>query len=73
MTGSTRKRRRTTLVPVTTLEEVPILDERERAELLASLREAEAEAKAGKSFDYDPKTFKERLIRMYRAGKRRGQ
>jgi hypothetical protein len=70
MTETARKRRRTTMVPVTTLEEVPVLDDDERAELLASLKEAEADIQAGKGIEYDPKTFRERLLRIYRANKR---
>jgi hypothetical protein len=64
------KRRRTTMVPVTTMEEIPVLSARERAELLASLEAAEARVKAGKAIDYDPKTFKDRLIGIHRARKR---
>ena len=70
MTETARKPRRTTMVPVTTLEEVPVLDDDERAELLASLKEAEADIKAGKGIEYDPKAFRERLLRIYRANKR---
>jgi hypothetical protein len=58
--------RRTTMVPVTTMEELPVLDDKERAELLASLTDAEARIKAGESIDYDPATFKSRLIDIYR-------
>ena len=64
------KRRRTTMVPVTTMEEIPVLAEDERAELLASLKEAEAEIKGGKAINYDPKSFKDRLIGIYRRAKR---
>jgi hypothetical protein len=64
------KRRRTTMVPVTTMEEIPVLSDRERAELTASLKAAEARVKAGKAIDYDPKTFKQRLIDIYRGTKR---
>jgi hypothetical protein len=64
------QRRRTTMVPVTTMEEIPVLSERERAELLASLKQAEKRVKAGKAVDYDPKAFKRRLIEIYRSGKR---
>jgi hypothetical protein len=70
MTQSARKRRRTMLVPVTTLEEVPVLDEDEKAQLLASLKEAEAEIKDGKGIEYKPGAFRERLLRIYRASKR---
>jgi hypothetical protein len=65
-----KDKRRTTMVPVTTMEEIPVLSDRERAELTASLKAAEARIKAGKAIDYDPKTFKHRLIDIYRGGKR---
>ena len=58
------------MVPVTTLEEMPILDESEKAELLASLKQAEADIKAGKGVEYDTKTFRDLLVRIYRANKR---
>jgi hypothetical protein len=63
------KRRRTTMVPVTTMEEIPVLSAGERADLLASLEAAEARVKAGKAIDYDSKKFKDRLIGIYRARK----
>ena len=64
------KRRRTTTVPVTTMEEIPVLSPKERQRLLHSLKQAEARMKAGKGIDYDPKTFKDRLLRIYRTTKR---
>ena len=64
------KRRRTTMVPVTTMEELPILSDRERAELRASLEEAEDRMKAGQGIDYDSKTFKGRLVDIYRGKSR---
>ncbi|MEX2034187.1 MAG: hypothetical protein WEA28_03225 [Xanthobacteraceae bacterium] len=64
------KRRRTTMVPVTTIEEIPVPTEKERAALLAKLKQAEARIKAGKGIDYDPKSFKNRLLGIYRGGKR---
>ena len=69
-TAARNKRRRTTSVPVTTMEEIPVLSDKERAQLTTSLREAEARVRAGKAVNYDPKTFKERLIGIYRGGKR---
>lgn len=60
---------RTTMMPVTTMEEVPILSESERAEMLASLKAAEARIAAGQYTVYEPETFKERLIAIYRAAK----
>jgi hypothetical protein len=64
------KRRRTTMVPVTTMEEIPVLDDTERADLIRSLKEAESRVRAGKAIDYDPKTFKKRLVDVYRSPKR---
>lgn len=64
------KHRRTTMVPVTTTEEVPVLSDKERAELTATLKAAEARIRAGKAIDYGPKTFKQRLIGIYRGTKR---
>jgi len=64
------KRRRTTQVPVTTMEDVPVLSARERAELLTSLDRAQTRAKAGKAVDYDPNTFQNRLVGIYRGVKR---
>jgi hypothetical protein len=52
------------------MEELPELTEEERAELLASLKQAEADIEAGNFVEYDPKTFKERLITIYRAKNR---
>jgi hypothetical protein len=64
-TDGKAKQHRTTMVPVTTMEEIPILSEREREELLESLRQAEARVKAGQAIDYDRKSFRERLIAIY--------
>ena len=66
---ATRGKRRTTMVPVTTMEEIPVLSDAERDELLQSLKDAEARAKARQTTDYDPKTFKDRLIGVYRRNK----
>jgi hypothetical protein len=60
---------RRTAAPVATMEEMPVLSEQEREELLTSLKEAEARAEAGQAADYDPATFKDRLIGIYRGGK----
>jgi hypothetical protein len=69
-TAARDKGRRTTTVPVTTMEEIPVLTDRERADLLKSLKAAEARVKAGKGTDYDPKTFKKRLLQIYRGSRR---
>jgi hypothetical protein len=47
-----------------------VLSDKEREELVASLKQAEARAKAGQAIDYDPKTFKDRLVAIYRGAKR---
>jgi hypothetical protein len=59
------------MVPVTTMEEIPVLSDGERAELQASLEQAEGRVKAGEAVDYHPKAFKDRLVAIYRAAKRR--
>jgi hypothetical protein len=69
-TAAKDKRRRTTMVPITTMEEIPVLTEKERANLLASLKQAQGRVKTGKAIDYDPKTFKRRLVGIYRGAKR---
>jgi hypothetical protein len=68
--GAKRKRPNTTMVPVTTMEEIPVLSEKEMAELRASLRRAESRIKVGKGIDYDSHAFKQRLMNIYRGGKR---
>jgi hypothetical protein len=67
-TSTKDKRRRTTMMPVTTMEEVPLLSPKEREQLLHALRQAEARIKAGKGIDHDPKSIKQRLVRIYRGG-----
>jgi hypothetical protein len=69
-TATRSNRRRTTSVPVTTMEEIPVLSDQERADLVASLKQAEARVRAGKAVDYDPKAFKKRLLDIYRGAKR---
>jgi hypothetical protein len=64
------RRRRTAMVRLTTMDEVPVLSDKERAALMGSLRRAEARMKAGKGIDYDPGSFKDRLIAIYRGGNR---
>ena len=51
------------------MEELPVLSDSERAELLSTLKMAEAQIKAGNYTEYDPKKFKERLLRIYRRKK----
>ena len=56
------KSSRTIMVPVTTMEEMPLLDDTERAELIASLKESEARIATGDYVVHDPNTFVERLL-----------
>jgi hypothetical protein len=62
-------KRRTTMVPVTTMEELPVLSDKERADLRASLEEAKGRIEAGQGIVYDPKTFKRRLLDIHRGVK----
>jgi hypothetical protein len=68
-TSTKDTRRRTTMMPVTTMEEIPVPSPKEQEQLLQALRQAETRIKAGKGIDHDPKTFKERLVRIYRGGR----
>ncbi len=69
-TATKDKRRRTTSVPVTTMEDIPVLTDEERTALLASLKEAEAQIQAGNYTEYDRKKGRERFMRIYRGRKR---
>ncbi len=64
------KRRRTTMVPVTTMEEIPVLTEDERTDLQAALEDAAASIERGEAIEYDRRTFKDRLLAIYRGVKR---
>lgn len=71
MTTQTKpKGRRTAMVPVTTMEELPVLDDGERAELLKSLATAEADIAAGRYTEHDPNKLKDRLARIQRTNRR---
>ena len=48
---------KTQTIPVTTMVEVPVLDEAARAEMLASLREAEADIAAGRARTFTADAF----------------
>ena len=62
MTTTADNRPRTTRIPVTTMAEVPVLSEAERAELVASLEKAKAEIAAGDCVEHDPTTFVDHLM-----------
>ena len=55
------------MVPVTTMEEVPLLSPEERAALIASLEEAETRVKAGQGIEYDPAALKDRLLKIHQS------
>jgi hypothetical protein len=59
--------RRTTMVPVTTMEEMPLLSEAERADMIASLKAAEAEIAAGHFVEHDSSTFVDRMMALREA------
>jgi hypothetical protein len=59
---------RTTLVAVTTMEEIPVLSADEHAELVTSLREAETEIAEGRGAPYDSGE----MHRHFRGGLYRG-
>jgi hypothetical protein len=60
---------RTTLVAVTTMEEIPVFSADEHAELVTSLREAEREIAEGRGAPYDS----EEMRRHFRARLDRGK
>ena len=55
-------KKETMIVPIVTFEEVPVPTERERAELLASLKQAEADVAAGKAKPFDREEFRRRFL-----------
>ena len=52
------------MVPVTTMEEVVILSEEERAEMVAVLKDAEARVASGEYVEHDPDTFVDHLMEV---------
>ena len=61
-TTAQRKGRETAFVPVTTMEELPLPSESERAEMLASLKAAEARIAGGDYVAHNPESFVEELV-----------
>ena len=57
------------MVPVMTVEEVPVLSEAERDELIASLKEGQARIAAGEFTVHNPDTFMDEMMAVYRAAK----
>ena len=69
-TNSDQKSQRTALVPITTMEEIPVLSAQERAEFIDSLEAAEGRIAAGDFVEYDPEKFEDRLLHIHRNAKR---
>ncbi len=57
------------MVPVTTMEEIPVLSDSEKAELIAALEDAQARINQGHAVEFNPKSLKERLVRLYKGPK----
>jgi hypothetical protein len=70
MTKAQSDKHRSTMVPVTTMEEIPVLSDDEQAALLRSLREAEEGMAAGEGVDYEPAPLRDHLMEIHRTGKR---
>jgi len=52
------------------MEEIPVLSDKERAELISTLKAAQTRMKSGRGVDYDAEAFERRLAGIYRKGKR---
>lgn len=71
MSNATKQQRvRTTMVPVTTMEEMPLPTEAERAEMIATLKAAEADIAAGNFVAHDSPTFVEHMLAIRASAKR---
>jgi hypothetical protein len=69
MTKVNDKRQRTTLIPVTTMEEVPVLSAGQRAELAASLAEAERDIAEGRGALYATDETRQHFMRGFKGRK----
>ncbi len=59
-------KRGTVIVPVVTLEKVPVPTDRERDEVVASLKQTEADVAAGKVKPFNRESFKKRFLSICR-------
>ena len=66
-----KKARRAAMFPVTTMDVTPRLSEEGRAEMLASLKAAEARIAAGQYVEYHRESFVNRLLDVRAAALRR--
>ena len=62
--GAHLKPHRTARLPVTTIEELPLLTEAERTDLIISLQEAQECATSGQYIEHDPDTFVDQLLEI---------
>jgi hypothetical protein len=69
-TTADKKARRRAMFPVTTMDVAPILSEEERAEMLASLKAAEARIAAGQYVEHDRESFVKRMLDVRAAAMR---
>ena len=59
------------MMPVTVMEEVPIVSDAERADMIASLKAAEARVAAGHSVEHDADTFVAQMMDIRAAALRK--
>jgi hypothetical protein len=64
METTAQHKSKTTFVPVTTMEEVPVLSASERADILLSLKTAEAEIASGKFVPHDAEAFVSDMMKL---------
>jgi len=57
-----KEKRKVTVTPVTTMQEVPVLTPAEQAEFIDSLEVAEAQINPGDAMKYENEAFKDRLF-----------
>jgi hypothetical protein len=55
-------KRQTMVIPVVTMEEVSILTDQERADFVASFKQAQADVAAGKAKPFNREEFKKRFL-----------
>jgi hypothetical protein len=68
---TTKNKRKVTVAPVTTMEEVPVLTSAERAEFIDSLEIAQAQINDGDFLEYETEAFKIWLFDAYRGDNKR--
>jgi hypothetical protein len=64
--ATVHEQRETMVVPVVSVEEVLVPTEKERSDLVVSLKQADAEVAAGKIKPFNRATFKERFLAICR-------